>query len=107
MLSFRGAGIAREPGTQEHGLERTMVWPVFVGSGPDPGGPSRNDTRFFQHPARRFSRCEVTSPRLRQGCPGNERRLRNWSQTRPSLVMAVLDTAIRAFRPRTVLRGWP
>ena len=25
-----GAGIAREPGTQEHGLEKTMVWPVFM-----------------------------------------------------------------------------
>ena len=41
--------------------------------------------------------------RTTQGCPGNERRLRNWSQTQPGLVMAVLDTAIHAFRTA----AWP
>src|ERR1700746_241295 len=35
-------------------------------------------------------------PRKRQGYPGNERRLRNWSHPHPGLVMAVLDTAIHA-----------
>ena len=49
--SFRGAGFACEPGTQEHGLEKSIAWPVFMGSGPGPDGPSRNDTRVFQHPA--------------------------------------------------------
>src|SRR5215510_3566251 len=63
MLSFWGAGIAREPETQEHGIEKTMAWPVFVGSGPDPGGPSRNDTRFFQHPASTI----LASPAVTQG----------------------------------------
>src|SRR5438270_6368824 len=51
-LSFRGAGSAREPGIHEHGPEKSVVWPVFMGSGPGPDGPSRNDTRVFQHPAR-------------------------------------------------------
>src|SRR5207237_1860053 len=50
--SFRGAGSAREPGIQEHGPEKSIAWPVFMGSGPGPDGPSRNDTRGFQHPAR-------------------------------------------------------
>ena len=50
-LSFRGAGSAREPGTQEHGPEKSMAWPVFMVSGPGPDGPSRNDGRLFQHPA--------------------------------------------------------
>jgi hypothetical protein len=45
-------GIAREPGTQEHGQDESMVWPVCMGSGPRPDGPSRNDTRVFQQPAR-------------------------------------------------------
>jgi hypothetical protein len=48
-----------------------------------------------------------TLARNAQGCPGKKRRLRNWSQTQPTLVMAVLDTAIYAFRQRTGLRGWP
>src|SRR5690242_21928725 len=37
--SFRGAGFAREPGTQEHGPVKSMAWPVFLGSGPGPDGP--------------------------------------------------------------------
>ena len=49
--SFRGAGSAREPGIQEHGPEKSIAWPVFMGSGPGPDGPSRKDTRVFQHPA--------------------------------------------------------
>src|SRR3954467_10056440 len=49
--SFRGAGSAREPGIQEHGREKSMARPVFMGSGPGPDRPSRNDTRVFQHPA--------------------------------------------------------
>src|SRR5690242_12529344 len=49
--SFRGAGVTRELGIQEHSREKSMHWPVFIGSGPGPDGPSRNDTRVFQHPA--------------------------------------------------------
>jgi hypothetical protein len=49
--SFRGAGSAREPGNQEHGPEKSIAWPVFMGSRPGPDGPSRNDARVFQHPA--------------------------------------------------------
>jgi hypothetical protein len=45
--SFRGAGFAREPGIQEYGPEKSIAWPVFMGSGPAPYGPSRNDTRVF------------------------------------------------------------
>jgi toxin YoeB len=53
----------------------------------------------------RDCRIEIAACRYHysQGCPGNKRRLRNWSQTQPGLVMAVLDTAIYAFRPRTGL----
>jgi len=29
-----------------------MAWPVFMVSGPAPDGPSRNDTRVFQQPAK-------------------------------------------------------
>jgi uncharacterized protein len=47
MWSFQGAfpggrpwwtlpGITREPGIQEHRLEKSRVWPVFMGSGPGP-----------------------------------------------------------------------
>jgi hypothetical protein len=50
--SFRGAGFAREPGIQEYGPEKSIAWPVFMGSGPAPYGPSRNDTRVFQRPVR-------------------------------------------------------
>ena len=49
--SFRGAGDAREPGNQEHGPEKSTGWPVYMGFGPGPGGPSRNDIRVFQQPA--------------------------------------------------------
>jgi hypothetical protein len=50
--SFRSAGSAREPGIQEHGPEKSMAWPVFLGSGPAPDGSSRNDTRVFQCPVK-------------------------------------------------------
>ena len=49
--SFRGAVSAREPGIQEHGPEKSIAWPVFMGSGPGPDGPSRNDALVFQRPA--------------------------------------------------------
>jgi hypothetical protein len=29
-----------------------MAWPVFLGSGPGPEGPSRNDSGVFPQPAR-------------------------------------------------------
>src|SRR5271169_2302570 len=48
--SFRGAGCAREPESQEHGPDKSIAWPVFMGSGPGPDGPSRNNTRVFQLP---------------------------------------------------------
>jgi len=34
-------GIAGKPGAQEHRSDKSMAWPVFIGSGPDPDGPSR------------------------------------------------------------------
>src|SRR5690348_14615544 len=51
-LSFPGAGVAREPAIQEHAPEKSMAWPVCMVSGPGPDGPSRNDGRLLQHPAR-------------------------------------------------------
>ena len=51
--SFRSAGFAREPGSHEHRFLKSMAWPVFLGSGPGPEGPSRNDSEVFPHPARR------------------------------------------------------
>src|SRR5262249_38801248 len=39
--------FAREPGTQDHGPMKSVAWPVFMGSGPGPDGPPRNDTRVF------------------------------------------------------------
>ena len=36
---------------QEHRLEKSMASMVFLGSGPDPEGSSRNDSRVFPHPA--------------------------------------------------------
>ena len=38
-------------GIQKHGPAKSMAWPVFMAARPRPDGPSRNDTRVFQHPA--------------------------------------------------------
>jgi hypothetical protein len=43
--------FAREPGIQEHRLQKSWAWPMFMGSGPGPEGPSRNDSRVFPPPA--------------------------------------------------------
>jgi hypothetical protein len=43
FVSFRGACFAREPGTHEHGPAGAEHEPVFMGPGPGPDGPSRND----------------------------------------------------------------
>ena len=51
-MSFRGAGNVSEPGSHETGVAN--IWGlVFMGSGPGPRGPSRNDdlhaTDFSAH----------------------------------------------------------
>ena len=46
--SFRGAGFAREPGIHEHGLMKSMVWPVFSDSGPGPKGRPGMTAKFFR-----------------------------------------------------------
>ena len=46
--SFRGAGFAREPGIHEHGLMKSMVWPVFLDSGPGPKGRPGMTAKFFR-----------------------------------------------------------
>jgi hypothetical protein len=43
-----GAGFAREPGIHEHGLMKSMVWPVFLDSGPGPKGRPGMTTKFFR-----------------------------------------------------------
>src|SRR5258705_4416349 len=43
LRSFRGAGAACAPGIYEHGPVNAVDGPVFIGSGPGPLGPSRND----------------------------------------------------------------
>jgi hypothetical protein len=69
--SFRGAGSAREPGIQEHGREKSKARPVFMGSGPGPDRPSRNDTRVFQqlvHAIRLWvASCKFPTGYLREG----------------------------------------
>src|SRR6266404_9117705 len=59
--SFRGSGAAREPGTHERGPAPAWDEPVFIGSGPGPLGPSRNDA----HP--RASPDSLPSPGGRGG----------------------------------------
>jgi hypothetical protein len=39
------------PETMNIGFEKSWAWPVFIGSGPGSGGPSRNDSRLFPQPA--------------------------------------------------------
>jgi len=46
--SFRGAGFAREPGIHEHGLMKSMVWPVFLDSGPGLKGRPGMTAKFFR-----------------------------------------------------------
>src|ERR1700720_2604185 len=46
--SFRGAGFAREPGIHEHRLMKSMVWPVFLDSGPGPKGRPGMTAKFFR-----------------------------------------------------------
>ena len=48
MRSFRGAGVAREPGIQEHCLEKSMAWRVSMGSGPGPKGHPGTTAEFFR-----------------------------------------------------------
>ena len=48
MGSFRGAGVAREPGIQEHCLEKSMAWRVSMGSGPGPKGHPGTTAEFFR-----------------------------------------------------------
>src|SRR5580700_4013479 len=57
-LTFRGASSAREPRIQEHRPEKSVAWPVFMGSGPGPDWPSRNDTRVL--PELRSARRTIT-----------------------------------------------
>ena len=42
------AGFAREPGIHEHGLMKSMVWPVFLDSGPGPKGRPGMTAKFFR-----------------------------------------------------------
>src|SRR6202047_3028576 len=46
--SFRGAGFAREPEIHEHGLMKSMVWPVFLDSGPAPKAVPGMTAKFFR-----------------------------------------------------------
>ncbi len=53
-MSFRGAGIAREPGTQAHGPAGYRKGAVFIGSGPAKGHPGMTGSqivRFLHSPA--------------------------------------------------------
>jgi hypothetical protein len=45
-----GRGSAREPGKPGTRNKEINRLTVFMGSGPGPDGPSRNDMRVFQHP---------------------------------------------------------
>ena len=58
-MSFRGPRVAREPGTHEHRRGKIRAWPVIMGSGPGPCGPSRNDDRIFRQPARPEARAAI------------------------------------------------
>ena len=51
MRSFRGAGTAREPGTQAHGVLRYRQGAVFIGSGPAKRRPGMTGSqlRRFRH----------------------------------------------------------
>jgi DNA gyrase/topoisomerase IV subunit B len=48
MSSFRGAGLAREPGIHEHQLEKSRAWPVFMGSGLGLEGRPGTTAEFFR-----------------------------------------------------------
>ncbi len=48
MRSFRGAGTAREPGTQAHGVLRYRQGAVFIGSGPAKGRPGMTTSQLSQ-----------------------------------------------------------
>jgi hypothetical protein len=71
--SFRGAGFAREPGTQELRPARIGVKLVFMASGPGPQGPSRNDdlvgsTNFFASVFRAGVARDGAGLQFRGGC---------------------------------------
>ena len=44
--------LPASPESRNTDLNKSMAWPVFMVSGPGPDGPSRNDARLFQHPAK-------------------------------------------------------
>src|ERR1700730_4145392 len=46
--SFRGAGFAPAPRIHEDGLMKSMVWPVFLDSGPGPKGRPGMTAKFFR-----------------------------------------------------------
>ena len=47
-LSFRSAGFARESEIREHGVVKSMAWPVFLDPGPALTGRPGMTAEFFR-----------------------------------------------------------
>ena len=80
-----GAGFAREPGTHEHGLMKSMVCPVFLDFGPGPKSRPGMTAKFFRTLLRALS--PLAAPR---------RELCDWHGDEPSIFAAIPGVKARA-----------
>ncbi len=103
--SIRGAGTAREPGTQAHGVLRYQQDVVFIGSGPAKGRPGMTPShlRQFLHTLlRRHDRGKTAPPdrlRMRTRTPvqlSRVTRTRYWAVDFAVGTMRVTTIALRS-----------